>query len=461
MYLAIDQGTTGTRSALFDSSGALVDSAYRELRQIYPKPGWVEHDPEEIWESVVATISLLLNRNRAKIEAIGITNQRETVLLWDRSGKPLHNAIVWQCRRTSLLCDSLRNYEQEIRTKTGLPLDPYFSGTKIRWLLDHVQREDVLVGTIDAWLIWKLTRGKVHATDHTNASRTMLFNIRTMEWDEHLCELLGVPMGILPEVRRSIGDFGVVSAIPELAGVPIRAAAGDQQAALFAHRDRAKCTYGTGAFLLMRTSEPVDSRDLITTLAVDADGSPCYAIEGSVFIAGAVVQWCRDELGILDHAGDSEALARSVPDNGGTYLVPAFCGLRAPYWDPEARGTLVGITRGTTRAHIVRAALESIAFQVADVFQIMEKESGLSQKDMAVDGGAAANNLLCQFQADILQKRIIRSGMLEATSLGAARMAGAGSSGGAVDAFVPTMSAQERHENLAGWKRAVRQARTR
>ncbi len=476
--LSIDQGTTGTTTVLYDAAGRIVDKAAREITQHYPQPGWVEHDPLEIWQSVVDTVEELCARHGAPIAAVGITNQRETAILWDRrTGEPIHRAIVWQCRRTAAMCDALREHAPMIRVKTGLPLDAYFSGTKVKWLLENVDGIDpgsLLFGTVDSWLIWKLTGGKVHATDYTNASRTLLFNIHDKRWDEELCQLLGVPQSILPHVRQSVDDYGVVEAIDSLKGVPICGVAGDQQAALFGQtcfgRGQAKNTYGTGCFLLMNTgADAVESnKGLITTLAADGAGEPCYALEGSIFVAGAAIQWLRDELGLLENAADSEAAARAVEDNAGVYLVPAFVGLGAPHWDMHARGALVGLTRGANRNHVIRAALESMAYQTHDVLSEMEAETGARVPELAVDGGAAANDFLMQFQADITGRRVVRPAEIESTSLGAAYMAGlkAGVWSRAEElanlkevdrVFEPAMSLPEREVLLAGWRKALRQ----
>jgi len=480
--LVVDQGTTGTTTVLFDRHGRVKDRAYRELTQIYPKPGWVEHDPGEIWRTVQDTVREIMARFTGKIAALGLSNQRETTIVWDReTGTPLYNAIVWQCRRTADACERLKSHEDLIRRKTGLPVDAYFSGSKIRWILDHFRDREpgsLCFGTVDAWLIWNLTGGAVHATEPTNASRTMLFDIQTLTWDKELCRLLDIPPDILPEVRDSAGSFGQVQSIPEIRGIPILGVAGDQQAALFGQTcfssGETKNTYGTGCFSVMNTGlESIRSRrGLITTLAVSIKGRPCYALEGSIFIAGAAIQWLRDELGFLRHAEESEALARSVKDTQGVYLVPAFVGLGAPYWDMQARGTLVGLTRGTNRAHIVRAALESMAFQSADVIRAMEQDSGLGIEKLTVDGGASANNFLMQFQADLLGRPVLRPSVIESTALGAAFLAGlqAGVWKGVQDLksrkiitreFRPRMSDSVRRECFAGWQRALRQAMTR
>lgn len=480
MYiLAIDQGTTGTTTVLYDQGGRIVGKAYAEFSQIYPKPGWVEHDPMEIWRTVVETVEELCTSYPGKIAAVGITNQRETTILWDRTtGTPIYNAIVWQCRRTAEYCDSLRQHETLFRSKTGLPVDAYFSGTKVKWILENVKDcrlENILFGTVDTWLIWKLTGGKVHATDYTNASRTLLFDIREKKWDQELCRLLDVPSSILPEVRRSTDDYGAVESIPLLAGIPILSVAGDQQAALFGQacftKGQIKNTYGTGCFVVMNTGSEAISSDkgLITTLAVDGNGEPCYALEGSIFIAGAAIQWLRDELKILEKSSDSEAAARSVENNGGVYLVPAFVGLGAPHWDMHARGALVGLTRGSNRNHVIRAALESMAYQTYDVLSTMEQETGIKTRELAVDGGAALNDFLIQFQADIINTPIVRPSIIESTSLGAAYMAGLKSGiwknceelihlKTYEREFIPSMNDKSRKMLLAGWQKALRQA---
>lgn len=478
LILSIDQGTTGTTTVVYNDRGRVVDKAYREIRQIYPRPGWVEHDPMEIWQSVVRTVGELDPQYVARIAAVGITNQRETTVLWDRqSGEPIHNAIVWQCRRTADICATLRPGEVLFRTRTGLPLDAYFSGTKIRWLLDNssgYRIEDVLFGTIDSWLIWKLTAGGTHATDCTNASRTLLFDIRKRRWDPELCAMLDIPMHILPEVKDSVADYGDVKSVASLSGRRILGVAGDQQAALFGQtcfaEGQIKNTYGTGCFVVMNTgARAIESQNgLVTTLAVDGDGTPCFALEGSIFIAGAAIQWLRDGLGILKSASDSEKAARSVADTGGVYFVPAFVGLGAPHWNMGARGTIVGLTRGTGRNHIIRAALEAMAYQTHDVLVAMEAETGLSAEALAVDGGAVANDFLMQFQADIIGKTVLRPSVIESTSLGAAYLAGL-HAGVWRDAgelaklktieteFAPAIDENERAVRLAGWQKALRQ----
>lgn len=482
MYiLAIDQGTTGTTTVIYDNQGKMVGKSYKEFTQIYPKPGWVEHDPLEIWQTVIDTINEIQKKFQGKITAIGITNQRETTVVWNKkTGKPVYNAIVWQCRRTSDYCKQLKKHEALFQKKTGLPVDAYFSGTKIKWILENnkdINPEEILFGTIDTWLIWKLTSGRTHATDYTNASRTLLFNIKEKKWDKKLCQIMGIPLSILPEVKRSIDDYGKIASIPSLSGIPIYAASGDQQAALFGQacftKGSIKNTYGTGCFIMMNTGENaiISKNGLITTLAVNKKGEPCYALEGSIFIAGASIQWLRDELKILKKSSDSEKAALSVKDNNSVYLVPAFVGLGAPHWDMEARGTLVGLTRGANRNHVIRSALESMAYQSYDVLSIMEKETNLKIKQLAVDGGASANNFLLQFQADILKRPIARPSIIESTSIGVAYMAGL-KAGVWKDTeeltalkkiekvFTPSMDDKTRENLLKGWNKALRQAMT-
>ena len=478
--LAIDQGTTGTTTTLYDKNAHLVRKSYRSFRQIFPRPGWVEHDPMEIWQTVIDTVKEIIDDFPGIISGVGITNQRETTVIWNKkTGIPVYNAIVWQCRRTSVICDQFREHEIMIKHKTGLPLDAYFSGTKVKWLLDNTagsNMDDLMFGTIDTWLIWKLTSGKTHATDFTNASRTLLFNIYEKKWDEQILQLFGIPASILPEVRKSSDHYGVIEGITELKGIPVTGVAGDQQAALFGQKcfasGQVKNTYGTGCFLLMNTGDqPVISNSgLITTLAVDARGKPCYAIEGSVFIAGALIQWLRDELHIINDSAESEQIALSVADNGDVYLVPAFVGLGAPHWDPDARGTITGLTRGSNRGHLVRAGLESIAYQTYDVLKLMEKDARVQIAELAVDGGATANGFLMQFQSDILNMPIHRPVMAELTSLGAAFLAGlqVGVWENTAEllhlekektVFKPDMSDSVREELLAGWQKAIRQTR--
>jgi glycerol kinase len=487
--LALDQGTTSSRSILFDRKGQIQAVAQKEFEQIYPKPGWVEHDPDEIWSSQMGTASEALSRagvQASDVAAVGITNQRETTIVWDReTGKPIHNAIVWQDRRTSGLCDQLKEqgYVDLFQEKTGLILDAYFSGTKINWLLNNVdgareraENGELAFGTVDSWLVWRLTGGQQHVTDATNASRTLLYNNHEGEWDDELLDLLDIPRSILPEVRDSSEVYGKtrVDAIGD--AVPIAGMAGDQQAALFGQLCTSpglgKNTYGTGAFMLQNTgTEAVRSEnDLITTIAYRIDGTTHYALEGSIFIAGAVVQWLRDGLQIIRDSAQVESLARSVDDNGGIYLVPAFVGLGAPHWDQYARGIIAGITRGVTQGHVARAAIESMAYQVADVIDAMEADSGIETRELRADGGAAANNLLLQFQSDILDIPVVRPKTLETTALGAAYLAGL-----AVDfwksqeeirdqweldrKFTPEMDASRVETLRAGWSKALERAK--
>jgi glycerol kinase len=490
--MAIDQGTTGTTVLLLDHEGLCVGRGYSEFRQIYPKPGWVEHDPEEIWKVTCEVIERALREAGIipdRIAAVGITNQRETTVLWDRtSGRPVHNAIVWQCRRTAPTCQRLRDQGREdwFRERTGLVLDAYFSGTKLQWLLDNVagareraERGELLFGTIDTWLLWKLSGGKAHVTDHTNASRTLLYNIHEKAWDADILDLLDIPASILPEVKPSSGVCAETGSAPPLGpGIPIVGIAGDQQAALFGQGawepGMVKNTYGTGCFLLMYTGAAAvrSTRGLLTTLACSETGGPAYALEGSIFTTGAAVQWLRDELRFFERAAESEPLARSVPDSHGVYLVPAFVGLGAPYWDMEARGAIVGLTRGVNRAHIVRATLESIAYQTRDVVEAMSADSGIAIKELRVDGGASANDFLMQFQADILHVRVDRPAMVETTALGAAFLAGMGIGfwKGADEllkarrrgkTFEPSMSDEEAETLYGGWKEAVARVRSR
>ena len=488
--LALDQGTSGSTALVVDPDGGVLARGYAELAQYYPRPGWVEHDPEEIWTTVGRSAASALAQagvNGTEVAAIGITNQRETAIVWERgSGKPIHRAIVWQCRRTAEMCDRLRaeGAEPMVRERTGLVLDAYFSGTKIRWLLDEVpgartraERGELAFGTVDSWLLWKLTGGAVHATDVSNASRTLCLNLRTVDWDDEMLALLGVPRAMLPRVMPSAGVFGETVDLGWLpSGVPIAGIAGDQQAALFGQAcyevGSAKNTYGTGCFVLLNTgTTPVTSRHgLLTTIAWQIDGKTTYALEGSVFIAGAAMQWLRDGLGLLESTGDSQAMAESVPDTGGVYFVPAFVGLGAPYWDMYARGTIVGITRGTTAAHLVRAALEAIAYQSRDVLEAMAADAGEAIRALRVDGGAAANDFLCQFQADVMNVPVQRPRVIETTALGAAGLAGLGAGvwrslddfadRAAIDrTFVPAMFGRVREERYEGWRRAVERAR--
>ena len=444
LVLAIDQGTTGTTVLVLDHRGAVLGRGYSELPQHFPRPGWVEHDGEEIWRSVLQATAESLTAARAdrrRLAAIGITNQRETTLVWDRAtGRPLARAVVWQDRRTADRCTALkrRGLERDVRRRTGLRLDPYFSATKLSWLFQHVaglralaRRRRVAFGSVDSWLLWKLTDGAVHATDPTNASRTLLYHIGRQQWDERLLELFGVPESVLPEVRPSSGEFGRTRGVPGLPDeLPIAGIAGDQQAALFGQGcvspGQSKNTYGTGCFLLLHTGgrPRVSHAGLLTTVACGPRGEPAYALEGSVFVAGAALQWLRDGLRILPQAGDSEAMARGVEDTGGVVLVPAFVGLGAPYWRPDARGAIFGLTRGTTRAHLVRAALESLAFQTRDVIEAMARDADRRIRVLRVDGGAAANDFLMQYQADLLGIPVERPRVLETTALGAGLLAG-------------------------------------
>lgn len=441
--LALDQGTTSSRAALVDKNGLIQTSAQKEFQQIFPEPGWVEHDPNEIWSSQASVIAEVFAKSSISpeaIAAIGITNQRETTIVWERkTGKPIYNAIVWQDRRTTGVCQELKNKGMEslFRERTGLLLDPYFSGTKLYWILknvpgamDKAKKGELAFGTVDTWLIWKLTGGEKHLTDVTNASRTLMFNIHTCAWDEELLNILDIPKSVLPEVRGSSEVFGHTSPAAFRYSIPISGVAGDQQAALFGQTcfkaGMVKATYGTGSFLLMNTGKsPVLSKNkLLTTIAYKIGKETFYALEGSVFIAGAVVQWLRDGLKIIKSSAEVEALAKSVPDSGGVYFVPAFTGLGAPHWDPYARGAIVGMTRGTTKAHIARAALDAIAYQVTDVLKAMEADAGIKIAEVRVDGGAVVDNLLMQFQADLLGAPVIRPKITELTALGAAYLAG-------------------------------------
>jgi len=484
--LALDQGTTSSRAILFDHGGLPLKTAQQEFEQLFPQPGWVEHDPEAIWSSQLAVAQEVM-AEAEDVRALGITNQRETTLIWDRrTGRPIHNAIVWQDRRTAGFCDQLRaqGLEDEVQRRTGLVIDAYFSGSKIRWLLDEVDgaRADadaghLAFGTVDSWLIWKLTGGRVHVTDVSNASRTMLYNLAEDAWDPWLLEKLGVPASLLPEVKGSSEVVGETD--PELFGraLPIAGIGGDQQAALFGQTcfevGAAKNTYGTGCFLLMNVGDaPQPSKNKLLSTAGwrRADGDRAYALEGSVFIGGAVVQWLRDGLRMFDSAPEIEALAASVEDNGGVYLVPAFAGLGAPHWDQYARGLMVGMTRGTTRAHVARAALEGIAYQVADVADAMRADASTDLTELRVDGGASANDLLMQFQADILQVPVVRPKVIETTALGAAYLAGLAvgfwndlddvRANFAIDRrFEPCMSADRASKLRARWRDALQRAR--
>jgi glycerol kinase len=485
--LSIDQGTTGSTVLLVDANGKIIARSYREMTQSYPHPGWVEQNPVEIWEETLHAIHEVVNNSQSvtsDIVSIGITNQRETTILWERdTGRPIHPAIVWQCRRTADECNELKKQglEDAIRVKTGLVLDPYFSATKIAWILDRVdgareraQCGELVFGTVDTWLLWNFTGGAVHATDYTNASRTLLYDIERLAWDDELLEIFRIPSPLLPEVGRSARVFGVVKdAHPALDGLPIAAIAGDQQAALFGQLctrpGMAKNTYGTGCFLMLHTGEErVHSKSgLLSTLACSLDDRPVYALEGSVFVAGAAVQWLRDGIEIISSAAETEAIAARVKDTAGVVVVPAFTGLGAPYWNPSAKGAIIGLTRGTTRAHIVRATLEAIAFQTADLVEVMTIEFGMALNRLRVDGGAVTNNLLMQIQSDILGMDVERPQQIESTGLGAAFLAGITSgvwscvdeleSSRKVDrVFSSSMSGKERREKLAVWKDAVR-----
>jgi glycerol kinase len=485
--LALDQGTTSSRAIVFDRAGSVMAVAQKEFPQLFPQPGWVEHDPRDIWSTQAGVAAEALTKasiEAADIAAIGITNQRETTLVWDReTGQPVYNAIVWQDRRTAALCDRLktRKLDRVIRRKTGLVIDAYFSATKVQWILQNVkgararaQRGELAFGTVDSWLVWHLTGGAVHVTDVSNASRTMLYDIRKGDWDDELLKLFGVPRSMLPEVRSSSEVYGMSTLFG--APIPIAGIAGDQQAALFGQvctkPGMVKNTYGTGCFMLMNTgTKPIASKNnLLTTVAWKVGGRTEYALEGSIFIAGAVVQWLRDGLEIIRSSGEVEGLAASVPDAGGVYLVPAFAGLGAPHWDQYARGTIVGLTRGTTKAHLARAALEGIALQVMDVLAAMEADAGIKLRELRVDGGASANNLLMQLQADLLNVPVVRPKIAETTALGAAYLAGLAvgywknqaeiARQWQVDArFKPAMSPTARKKVAGGWAKALSRAK--
>ncbi|WP_372845827.1 glycerol kinase GlpK [Pontiella sp.] len=487
--LALDQGTTSSRAILFDHSGNVRGVAQREFKQYYPQPGWVEHDPEEIWQTQQQTALQAMHHagmHAENIQAIGIANQRETTVVWNRkTGEPIHNAIVWLDRRTADICAKLKadGTEALFQQKTGLRLDPYFSGTKIKWMLDHIdgaraqaERGELAFGTIDSWLMWKLTHGSRHLTDVTNASRTLLFNIHSLEWDDELLEILGIPRSMMPEVCPSSQSYGAVDRFLCECGCTISGIAGDQHAALFGQAcyepGSSKNTYGTGCFLLMNTgAQPVASANqLLTTVAWKLGNTVNYALEGSVFIGGAVVQWLRDELGIIEHSSDIRQLAAQVPDTGGVYLVPAFAGLGAPHWDPHARGTIVGLSRGTGRAHIARAAQEAICFQSMEVLRAMEKDAAQPMESLRVDGGATADDLLLQIQADLLQVPVERPKMVETTAFGAAALAGlAVGFWDGLDAiaavreidrvFEPQISADEADARFAQWLKAVERSK--
>lgn len=487
--MAFDQGTTSSRAIIFDREGSIIGSAQREFKQIYPKPGWVEHDPMEIWGTQSGMAREVLERTGirpSEIAAIGITNQRETTIVWDKNtGKPIYNAIVWQCRRTADICNDLemKGMEEYIRNNTGLVLDAYFSGTKIKWILDNVngarelaEKGDLLFGTIDTWLIWNLTRGTVHVTDYSNASRTMLYNIKDLKWDEKILEALDIPISMLPEVKMSSEVYGYTDEFTfGGARIPIAGIAGDQQAALFGQncfqKGMAKNTYGTGCFMLMNTGENfVPSKNgLLTTIAWGIDGKVEYALEGSIFVAGASVQWLRDELRLIRTAEESEYMANKVEDSNGVYVVPAFVGMGAPYWDMYARGAIVGLTRGAKAEHIVRATLESIAYQTREVLEAMEEDSNIELQALKVDGGAVANNFLMQFQSDILSTTVERPEIIETTALGAAYLAGLAvgfwkdkkeiSHKWKVEKkFTPSMDKKTREGLYNGWKKAVKRS---
>lgn len=484
--LAIDQGTTSCRAILFDKESKIVGMTQKEFTQYYPEPGWVEHDPEEIWSTQIGVIAELFARYNVdvqEVDSIGITNQRETTVIWDKkTGKPIYNAIVWQCRRTSDICDELiaKGLENQIKEKTGLVIDAYFSGTKIKWILDNIEgakeranNGELLFGTIDTWLLWKFTNGKIHATDYSNASRTLVFNIKDLKWDDEILKELDIPSSMLPEVRPSSYMYGETDKRTFMGhSIPISGIAGDQQAALFGQTcfepGMSKNTYGTGCFMLMNTGAEIynSKAGLITTIAWGIDGTVTYALEGSIFIAGAVVQWLRDELKLIETAADSEYFASKVIDNGGVYVVPAFTGLGAPYWDMRARGAIFGLTRGNGKNHIIRAALESIAYQTKDVLTAMENDSSLQLKMLKVDGGAVANNLLMQFQADILGVRVERPNCIETSALGAVYLAGLATGFWSskqelierysVDrSFEPKMDEKESSKYYKNWQKAI------
>ena len=478
--LAIDQGTTGSTCLLVREDGALVGRGYREITQHYPRPGWVEHDADELFDRTVAAAHDAIAQAGVAPDAIGITNQRETIVVWERAtGRPVARAIVWQDRRTAERCRALAGESERVAARTGLVVDPYFSATKLEWLLadghaGRARRGELLAGTVDSWLVWRLTGGRVHATEPTNASRTMLFDIDRRAWSEELCELFGVPMAMLPEVRPSAGRFGETDAALFGRPLPIAGIAGDQQAALFGQgcwaRGTSKQTYGTGAFLLLNTGpqRPAAAPGVLTTLACDASGQPVYALEGAIFVAGAAVQWLRDGLGVVGRAEETAALAASVASTDGVYFVPALTGLGAPDWEPEARGTIVGLTRGTTRAHLARAALEAMAYSTADVLALMHQRSGAADatSPLRVDGGAASNDWLMQFQADVLGRPVERPDVVETTALGAAGLAGIGCGvwsaadqylqGRRFRRFEPGPGAPAARVGAAGWRRAVR-----
>lgn len=486
--MALDSGTTSNRCILFNEKGETMSLSQNEFTQIYPKAGWVEHDANEIWSTQIGVATEAINRINAKaddISSIGITNQRETTIVWEKdTGNPIYNAIVWQCRRTAEFCDELKakGYTDKFREKTGLVIDAYFSGTKVRWILDHVEgaqeraeKGELLFGTVDTWLIWKLTNGRVHVTDYSNASRTLLYNINELKWDDEILEILNIPKAMLPEVKPSSAIYGETDSEYFGKPIPIAGAAGDQQAALFGQAcfspGEAKNTYGTGCFLLMNTGEkPVFSKNgLVTTIGWGVDDKVNYALEGSIFVAGAAIQWLRDELRIIDSSPDSEYIASQVEDTNGCYVVPAFVGLGAPYWDQYARGTIVGITRGVNKQHLVRATLESLAYQTYDVLEAMQQDSGIELKALKVDGGASNNNFLMQFQADINASPVLRPSNTETTAMGAAYLAGIATgfwkgqddvlANWAIDReFEPQMAEEDRQARLKGWKKAVKRS---
>lgn len=489
--LVIDQGTTSTRSIIFNDKAEIISIAQKEIKQLYPRPGWVNHDPNEIWVSVLATMAQALKQstlNITDIKAISITNQRETTVIWEKqTGSPISNAIVWQSRQTQDICDDIKEkgLEPLIKEKTGLVVDPYFSASKIKWLLEHVEdaqekakRGELIFGTIDSWLIYKLTGG-IHVTDHSNASRTMLYNIHTLDWDDELLDIFSIPKNMLPKVQSSMSEFGYTKAFHTFGHrIPILGVAGDQQAALFGQqafeKGMVKNTYGTGCFILMNTGyNPVhSSHGLLTTVAWVIDGKPTYALEGSVFVGGSAIQWLRDGLHIVDTASETEALATSISSNEGVYMVPAFVGLGTPYWDSDAKGAIYGLTRGSDERHMSRAALESIAYQSLDVIDVMRKESKIDVKVLKVDGGATANQFLMQFQSDILNIDVLRPTLLETTALGVYYMAGLQSKmfkdikdikhlNAIEKTFKPIMSKNQRLSNIEGWKAAIKKTMTR
>ena len=493
--IALDQGTTSSRAIIFDKNLNIIEKAQKEFTQIFPQPGWVEHNPMEIWASQRSVLTEVIAQSGISLKdvaAIGITNQRETVIVWDKNtGEPVYNAIVWQCRRTAEICEELksRGLEDYVKENTGLIIDAYFSGTKVKWILDNVKgaREkaengELLFGTVDTWLVWKLTGGKVHVTDFTNASRTMLFNIKNLEWDKKILKELNIPESMLPVVRNSSEVYGKTRmgiTIGEENGtsIPISGIAGDQQAALFGqagfHTGDIKNTYGTGCFMLMNTGNKCikSNNGLLTTIAIGIDGKVEYALEGSIFIGGAVIQWLRDELRFFDKASDTEYFAQQVDDNGGVYLVPAFVGLGSPYWDMYARGTIVGLTRGSNKNHIIRAALESIAYQSKDLINAMKEDSGIEINSLKVDGGATANNFLIQFQSDILNTKVLRPEIIETTALGAAYLAGLAvgfwknkeeikKNWRLNKEFTPDLSENLREKYYNHWKKAVEKAKS-